>query len=75
MIDDEHLLVTFNEQSYISRVILVLSDSDATAYPMLKYSNKGLSDKIGMFWLICLILSDISIYITCIKWQLVYILF
>ena len=38
MIDDEHLLVTFIEQYYIPRVLLVLSDSDARAlYPMLKH--------------------------------------
>ena len=38
MIDYEYLLVTFKEHYNISRVLLVLSDSDATAlYPMLKH--------------------------------------
>ena len=38
MIDDEHLLVTFNEHHDIARVLLVLSHSDDTSLnPMLKH--------------------------------------
>ena len=38
MIDDEHVLATFNEHYNIPSVLLVLSDSDGTALnPMLKH--------------------------------------
>ena len=38
MIDDEHLLVTFNERYNIPGVLLVLSHSDDTPLnPMLKH--------------------------------------
>ena len=38
MIDDEHVLVTFNEHYYIPGVLLVLSHSDDTSLnPMLKH--------------------------------------
>ena len=38
MINDEHLLFTFDEHYNIPRVLLVLFDGDATGlYPMLKH--------------------------------------
>ena len=40
MIDDEHLLVTFNEHYNIPGVLLVLSHSDDTSLnPMLKHGE------------------------------------
>ena len=56
MIDDEYLLVTFNEHYDIPWVLLVRFESDAIVlYPMgfICDSNKGFGDKNGMFWSIC----------------------